>query len=234
MIIPGFALRHARTVASCASSSVKSHVSSNKATPRKGRVVSTLLTSRFSCCDLDWGFRFWHISSIFLSMAIHTRRGTDFVGWESSATQLKNPSETLKDSVTCSPDSTFCLDTSPRAVIWLSGRCPDSQINWRQSSLSTPFSCPCTFRGTVSRRSHVRVDKRGVRSRPVASLWTQALCDCSASSQGSVPPWSVECATTDSHTSRIFCSTSHFCLPSGSQSVDGRRRELVRTSRSWF
>ena len=32
MIIPGFALRHTRTVASCASSSVKSHVSSNKAT----------------------------------------------------------------------------------------------------------------------------------------------------------------------------------------------------------
>ena len=54
MIIPGFTLRHARTVASCASSSVKSHISSNKATPRKGRVVPTLLTSRFSCCNLDW------------------------------------------------------------------------------------------------------------------------------------------------------------------------------------
>ena len=93
MIIPGFALRHARTVASCASSSVKSRVSSNKATPRKGRVVPTLLTSRFSCCNLDWGFRFGHISSIFLSMAICTRRGTDFVGWESSTTQLKNLQE---------------------------------------------------------------------------------------------------------------------------------------------
>ena len=91
MIIPGFTLRHARTVASCASSSVKSHVSSNKATPRKGRVVPTLLTSRFSCCNLDWGFRFGHISSIFLSMARRTQRGTDFVGWESSTTQLKTP-----------------------------------------------------------------------------------------------------------------------------------------------
>ena len=60
MFFPGFALRHARTVASCASSSVKSHVSSNKATPRKGCVVPTLLTSRFSCCILDWGFRFGH------------------------------------------------------------------------------------------------------------------------------------------------------------------------------
>ena len=67
MIIPGFTLRHARTVASCASSSVKSHVPSNKATPRIGGVVPTLLTSRFSCCILDWGFRFGHISSIFLS-----------------------------------------------------------------------------------------------------------------------------------------------------------------------
>ena len=45
MIIPGFLLRHARTVASSASSSVKSDVSSNKATHRKGRVVPTLLTS---------------------------------------------------------------------------------------------------------------------------------------------------------------------------------------------
>ena len=124
MIIPGFALRHARTVASCASSSVKSHVSSNKATPRKGRVVSTLLTSRFSCCVLDWGFRFGHISSMFLSMAGRTRRGTDFVGWESSTMKLFHPSGMLKNSVTCSPGSTFCLDTSPRAVIWFSGRCP--------------------------------------------------------------------------------------------------------------
>ena len=50
----------------------------HKATPRKGRVVPTLLTSRFSCCNLDWGFRFGHISSIFLSAARRTRRGTDF------------------------------------------------------------------------------------------------------------------------------------------------------------
>ena len=82
MIIPGFTLRHART---------KSHVSSNKATPRKGRVVPTLLTSRFSCCNLDWRFRFGHISSMFRSMARRTRRGTDFVGWESSTTQLTEP-----------------------------------------------------------------------------------------------------------------------------------------------
>ena len=45
MNIPGFTLQHARTVASCASSSVKSHVSSNKATPRKG------LDWRFRCSD---------------------------------------------------------------------------------------------------------------------------------------------------------------------------------------
>ena len=69
IIIPGFTLRHARTVASCASSSVKSHVPSNKATPRKGRVVPTLLISRFPRSILEWGFRFGHNSSIFLSMA---------------------------------------------------------------------------------------------------------------------------------------------------------------------
>ena len=89
MIIPGFALRHARPVASCASSSAKSHVSSNKATPRKGRVVPTLLTSRFSGCVPGWWFCFGHISSIFLSMARRTRRETDEVGWESSTMQSK-------------------------------------------------------------------------------------------------------------------------------------------------
>ena len=62
----------------------------------ESRVVPMLLTSRFSCCNLDWGFRFGHISSIFHSMASRTRRGTDFVGWESSTTQLKNPSKMLK------------------------------------------------------------------------------------------------------------------------------------------
>ena len=111
MIIPGFTLRHARTVASCASSSVKSHVSSNKATPRKSRVVPMLLTSRFSCCNLDWGFRFGHISSIFHSMATRTRRRTDFVGWESSTTQLKNPSEMLKTLPLVLP---IPLSVSPR------------------------------------------------------------------------------------------------------------------------
>ena len=126
IIIPGFTLRHARTVASCASSSVKSHVPSNKATPCKGRVVPTLLISSFPRCTLDWGFRFGHISSIFLSMARRTLRGTDFVGWDSSTMQLKNPSGMLKDSVTCFPDSTFCPGTSPSVVIWLAGRCPVS------------------------------------------------------------------------------------------------------------
>ena len=121
MIIPGFALRHARTVASCASSLVKSHVSSNKATRRKGRVVRTLLTPSFSCCILDWVCRFGHISSMFLSLARRTRRGTDFVGLDSSTIQWKNHAGMLKDSVTCSPDSTFCFGTSPRFVIWLSG-----------------------------------------------------------------------------------------------------------------
>ena len=36
-------------------------------------------------------FRFGHISSTILSMARRTRRGTDFVGGESSTMQLKNP-----------------------------------------------------------------------------------------------------------------------------------------------
>ena len=66
--------------------------------------------------------------------------------------------------------------------------------------------------------------QRGVRSRPVAFLWTQALCDCSASSLDPVLPWSGECAATDSRTSRIVRSTSQRCLPSGSQSVDDRSR----------
>ena len=104
--------------------------------------------------NLDWGFRFGHISSIFLSTDRRTRRGTDFAGWGSSTTQLKNPSGMLKNSVTCSPDSTFCLGTSPRVVIWFSGRCPVLQINWRQTSWSTHFRCSCTFRGTVSRCPH--------------------------------------------------------------------------------
>ena len=123
MIIPGFTLRHARTVASCASSSVKSHVSSNKATPCKGRVVPTLLTSMFSCCNLDWEFRFGHISSIFLSMARRTRRGTDLVGWVS-------------------------LDTSPRAATGFSGPLSGfiNQLGQR------PSIAPCTFTGSVSRR----------------------------------------------------------------------------------
>ena len=77
MIIQGFTLQHARIVASCASSSVKSHVSSNKATPRKGRVVPKPLTSRFSCCILDCGFRFGHITSILLSMTRRNWRGTE-------------------------------------------------------------------------------------------------------------------------------------------------------------
>ena len=39
------------------------------------------------------------------------------------------------------------------------------------------------------------------RSRPVASLWTQAPCDCSASSLDPVLPRSGKCAATDSHIS---------------------------------
>ena len=161
MMIPGFALRHALTAASCTSSSVKSHVSSNKATPRKGRVVPTLLTSGFSCCILNLGFRFGHISSIFLSMARRTRRGTDFVGWESSTMQLKNPSGTLKSSVTCSPYSTFCLDASPRVEIWFSGRCPIS------SPGPHPSVAPARSRGTVFRRSQWEpCSRRHPRSSP--------------------------------------------------------------------
>ena len=79
---------------------------------------------------------------------IRTRRETDIIGWESSTTQLKNPSGRLKNSVTCSPDSTLCLDTSPTVVL----RPLSGFISRRHTSWSTPFSCPCTFRGTVSRR----------------------------------------------------------------------------------
>ena len=67
LIIPGFALRHARTVASCASPSVRSHFSSNKAIPRNGRVVSTLLWYRFSRCVLGLAVRSRLIATIFLS-----------------------------------------------------------------------------------------------------------------------------------------------------------------------
>ena len=52
------------------------------------------------------------------------------------------------------------------------------------------------------------------QSRPVASVWRQAICDCSASSLDSVPPWSGECATADSRTSRIVRSASQCSLSS--------------------
>ena len=92
MVIPGFALQHARTVASCASSSVKSHVSSNKATPRKGRVVPSLLRpgSRIAILTEDFDSGTFHRYSFRWP---GTRRGTDFDGWESSTTQL----ETLQE-----------------------------------------------------------------------------------------------------------------------------------------
>ena len=52
MTHPGFALRHAWTVASCVSASIKSHIPSNNAIPRNGLVVSTLFIYRFLCCVL--------------------------------------------------------------------------------------------------------------------------------------------------------------------------------------
>ena len=67
-------------------------------------------------------------------------------------------------------------------------------------------------------------EQRGVRSRPVVSLLTRALCDCLASSSNLVPPWSEECAATGSRKARIVRSTSPRCLPSGSHSVDDRSR----------
>ena len=139
MIIPGFALQRARTVASCASASVKSHFLSNKA---------TLLIFKYSRCVLVWGVRSELIATIFLSMARGTRRGTDVVGWDSSAIRLKNPSGTQKDSLTCSLDSTLFLGTSPRVAICLSGR---SHQSLEAGLLVHAFQLPCTFRSTGSR-----------------------------------------------------------------------------------
>ena len=90
LTIPGFTLRHARTVASRASSSVKSHVSSNKATPRKGRVVPTLLTARFSCAFLTGDFD----SGTFRRYSCqwpgaHGEEPTS--GWDSSTIPIENP-----------------------------------------------------------------------------------------------------------------------------------------------
>ena len=92
MMIPGFALRHVRTVASCASASVKSYFPSNKAIPRNGGVVSTLLRYRFFtlCSWLGCLIRA-HCNDVPFEGQTH-RRGTDFVGWDSSAIYLRNPS----------------------------------------------------------------------------------------------------------------------------------------------
>ena len=62
MIFPGFALRHARTVDSWVSALVKSHLPSNKAIPRSGRVASTLSRCWLSRGGLfGWSveFGFW-------------------------------------------------------------------------------------------------------------------------------------------------------------------------------
>ena len=277
MIIPGFALRHAQTVASCASASVKSHFSSNKAIPRRRRVVSTLLRySFFTLCSWLGCLTLAHCDDVPFDGQTHPARN-DFVGWESSTTQLKKKktSGLQKDSVTCFPDPTLCLGTSPRVATCLSGTL-SGLINQLEAGLlvlafqmpqhvqrhgvsSSPMgtmfaSTPSKLTRSTSRTSHpsrlspevvltssipnigsavaspasscsrVRVDKKGVRSRPVASLWTQALCDCLASSSNPGPPWSRECAATGSRTARIVRSTSHFCFPSGSHSVDDRSR----------
>ena len=130
---------------------------------------------------------------------------------------------TLKRSVTCSPRLHFLSQhkSNRNLVLWpLSGF-----INRLETDLLVhALQLHLHLKSTVSRRSHVRVDKRGVRFRPVASRQTQALCDCSASSLDPVLPWSGECAATNSHTARIVRSTSQRSLPSGSQSVDGRSR----------
>ena len=73
-ILLGFALWRARTVASCASASVKSRFSSHKATPRNGRVVSTLIVYRFSRCVFGWSVWSGLIATIFLSITRRTRR----------------------------------------------------------------------------------------------------------------------------------------------------------------
>ena len=91
------------------------------------------------------------ISSTFLSMSRRIRRDIDFVDWESSIIQLKNPSGILEYSVTCSPDSIFCLDTSPNFVIWFSVRFPTSYINWRSISCfaSTSTMLPLSTRRRI-------------------------------------------------------------------------------------
>ena len=57
-------------------------------------------------------------------MARRTRLGTDFVGWDSSAIQLRNPSGTQKDSVACSlnsvlfPGTSQGLESASQGVVW--------------------------------------------------------------------------------------------------------------------
>ena len=149
MIVPGFAPRHARTVSSCASASVKSQLSPNNATPRNGRVVSTLLIFRFSRCVLDWGVRSGLIATIFLSM---TRCTTDFVGWDSGTIQVKrkrperNKTPSLVLSIPpCVSARVQGLQSAPQGV---------AQCN-RPTGGVPPgprkLSCPCTFKGTGSR-----------------------------------------------------------------------------------
>ena len=102
-----------------------------------GCVVSSQHSSDTDFCvvSLAGGVRPGLIATVFLSMARRTRRGTDVVGWASSAIQLQNPSGMLKDSVNCSLDSTFCLGICPRVAIWFSGRCP--------VSIGDRPPCPC-------------------------------------------------------------------------------------------
>ena len=66
---------------------------------------------------------------------------------------------------------------------------------------------------------------RGLHHPTVISLLTRALCDGLASSSNHAPPWSGECAATDSHKARVR-GTSPPCLPSGLHSTDARSRSV--------
>ena len=171
MIIPGFTLRHTRTVPSCASSSVKSHVSSNKATPR---VVPTLLKP---FRDVE---RLCHLFSRFHLVSRHESMGRNLVFRPLSGfiNQLETkllvhalqlPLHLERHGVSLSPMGTMFASAPsklPRSTCRTShqsGLSPEmyctSSIPGRGSAAAWPAS-PC---------SRVCMDTRGVRSRPVAS-----------------------------------------------------------------
>ena len=154
MIIPRFVLLHARTVAPCASASVKSHLSFNQATPRSGRVVSTLFIYRFSHRVLGWSVPSGFSATIFLSMARHpTRNGFRRLGF------LRHPIEkpfgnTERLRHVFARFHHFSRYESKGGNLPLRRVVQFCTINCRQASWSTHFNCSCAFRGTGSRPIH--------------------------------------------------------------------------------